>query len=679
MVWIPWAAVILYLVIWLFCLIHCWRQKEIYRPFNIPAWLMKAIWAAYFLTSSPFALLAYIPFGLILKHKESRGAIAHGFAALSLAVLFCLAILFFLDSQTPYPVTWKKNNMGDWVEMSSLYTSTTDEEFFQPLFQFEAHYGVYASSNNKTTTTSSNSGSFAKFACHRVIVLLENDHLLLWESAKRMAESLREFPFLDAIEILPAGAPVPSGGLLPDMWIRIGMRDYKESYFPPRTKIEAQIVMQVSSQFARSNHGYVETYSVPAVHYLMKTDLQYSSQAAEIRTSSAKYHSAAKDIGAELAKPVVDLMKEYRAKYQLPPKEMDELTPSVESAPANLVPMLAEIEPAAHGTRPLTVYQSCRVIDAGNRDKKLFARLAQELEAAGWRKQDFSPQGHSPYLRYATGQERIEGFVETEPFSSYGTKVSSDKDISNATRFVVNHEIWMNSDEVRAKLKGIMDRGCSIDFLLMMKGWIWNDPSIRDQYKKALEESPVKSAMTFLELAAIWESMGDAEQQWIALKKAEAMEKIIGGEDANRSQIEYAQKEFTKKHPDFVPAVKTAEIYESLGVKPMPNEGKMEMEAVVEAGQPLAFYRIGEDGKVFVLSAFMIPNPLLDSESPYALRLRMQENGGSESTSGGNLEGRDRKYYWRGSMEDSRYNFTAESQMLDERQFKIKAAIKPVY
>ncbi len=672
-IYLPWLAVGLFAIVWLFFFFHCLRCKNIYRPFNLSSWIVKLFWITFFCTLSPIALIAYLPFGLILRHRETPRPAVHVLSICILAGLFYLAWPFLPSHPTMNEsISWEKEG-GEWAltpETGGKLNSGGNGFHYKHSW----HMGFINSSTNISTTSVSSSSPSDVFEIKRIALFLETENPLLLTCIDHLIEELRSLPSVERVDLIPSSSNFPSGGILPDIYIRIGVENYREIYFPPQLKIDGEITLTISSCLYQSTHSYHETFSPPVVDFWTDADLTHRSQTTAVSSRDKKYKLPADEIEKELLKQIKNTVSDLKTKYKTPPSELALFTLESAAPPAIEIPSLQEIDPIVYGTRPLTLCESHRIISATSDVKKPINLIGNELETAGWKKQsDGSEQ--NPYARYEKDNERIEIYSARRPHRSvYNFDTIQDAE----KKIVVTHNVWIRPEEVIHRLQELEFNDCDLQFLLLMKNWIYRDETLKKRYRQALINAETKSPTVFLELAYQLKSMKETERQWIALKSAEAMENTIGSEPSQDTGIKQELERFYKEHPDFNPTKNEDEIYKSLGAIPLPDKKRIERTEIVGLMDPIVYYWLKPDGSINTISVYMLPNPLKDNISPYALRIREREGGGSSaSTYGGQrVPNVEDQFRWEGSLSSHPLDIQAESETESDGQFRITLTIQ---
>ncbi len=662
---IPWILTGLFTILWIFSFIHCIRHPKIYRPFNAPSIVVKIVWIAFLFTFSPFALIAYLIFGLLVKDREDRSSFVHVFSLIVLAVCVFLAL-------PQMPVQDKEAHFvreeAEWREVSD-----SPEKPWKTGLNAEFHLGVIEARTNLSTTSSTSHSGNATLAARRIAIALDSEHPLIEKATDNLIEGLKKISYIESIELIPFGKQYSPGGVLPDAWIRLHMPQISVTQLPPQLKIDARIVMTMGVEPFNSTHSYHESYSLPVVSYGLTCELSHQSKTTAIGTGRTKYKLAAKDIGKELIKAVQNLFDGHIEKYGLMPTEIDRFIPQWENPPEPPLAILKDKTPVIDGVRPLTNNAVLWVLEADEDISTTFERFIPEMKEQGWTVQHnrLHEEHSKPYLRFSKDEERLIVFVPKRPMEAIVTPDAKKQ-------YVISYTRQMPKDQVTAELKQVLDDDPPIQFLMMMKDWLRGDRDMQSRFLHILENSRDSRPGTYLEIASLLGSLDEREKQWMALQKANTVEKALGSEPSKQSSIDSAIKKFKKDHSDLVVEISKANLYESFGLQPMPSTGEVTLSGTVRLHEPVAVYRISDDGKVETVAAFMVRSPFKNNPSPYALRLRHCKNGSSMSTSGANrMPGDPEKFQWECNTSNEGRSFQAKSITEEDNRFLIELKISP--
>lgn len=652
-----WALSIGFLVLWAFCLIHCLRNPKLYRVFGLPVILVKGLWILFFATLSPFVLVEYFLLGFVVKPNDERRIPAHIFYAL-LFLLGAAVSIPSLPVENPTPVHVSRASSG-WQESNDVpEKKTVPITSFIPKF----HLGVIESRNNTQTTSTVSAGSHASIPMQRVAIVLGLNHPLLSEIAQFLKDSLKEIPDVKSVDIWPKGENPPSGGLLPDVWIRLEMPKISEMRLFPTLQLNTEITMTASNEPFHSSHSYQETFSRPAIDYNLNCDLSHTSKTVSINSASEKYALATPEIGKELVSALRDFLDKNKAQYGSAPAEMERFLPERISEYQVPLDNLKNIKPSIQGYLPLASNIAYWEIPVENDLKTDFNRMAESLKQAGWHEQSNYGENETPYLRYAQGDDRLTAFLAQDLGANLENQLQSKT-------YIVKLERGMNSDRVKSILRQIAAEGCSVDFLLMMNAWFYQDEEMRQVYLKGLENCQETRPEILLQKSYLYGAMGDYAKQWRSLHEALAAEQWIGGEPSQKNSIDNEIEKFQKDHSDLAVDVSWKELFESLGAQEIKGDKEIVIERTIKLNEPVGGYRLDENGKPITACAVMEMSADKNNLAPYVLRVRNQSaTGGSGTMTGGNLiNNTPEKYVWNCNLRDNNisYKVTCETGVGD--------------
>ncbi|MGC9328511.1 MAG: hypothetical protein ACP5I1_12820, partial [Candidatus Hinthialibacter sp.] len=263
---------VVFALLWLFCVIHCLRNKKLYRLLGFSPVMVKVLWILLFLTFSPFALLAYLLMGILIRRKEAHSIFTH---------LFCTVLFFFVFYISLPPFWTAPVEPARWIRTSSGWRDqqikTEKSPFDMEADRLKFHAGVISSRSNLSTVSSVSAGSHAVMPFQYVAVQLEANHPLINECALVLVEKLKKFPEIESVVLIPYEGEFAPGQRLPDAWITLNISKHSELYFPPVLKINSEIKMTMSSEPFHSIHSYHEVYSLPRISYNLECDMRHQS------------------------------------------------------------------------------------------------------------------------------------------------------------------------------------------------------------------------------------------------------------------------------------------------------------------------------------------------------------------------------------------------------------------
>jgi len=253
-----WGLTLTSFLFWLICVVHCLRGKTLYRPFDLPPSLIKIFWIALLCTLSIPAFLAYAVWGVFCKHQENRSTNKHLFHTAGILLFAWMALPLGPSSSLDSPQSFQQTSPGKWQEQNN----TTN-----PALNMTYHAGTIESNARNSTTHSVSSSNNAMLCAERVALIIDNQHPLLLQSALAFVDQLKNIEYITHIDVYPNDSLIPSGILLPDIWIRLDMAHLDESQIGPQLTLDANIELNASSTLFSNTHYYSETLSPPSVSF----------------------------------------------------------------------------------------------------------------------------------------------------------------------------------------------------------------------------------------------------------------------------------------------------------------------------------------------------------------------------------------------------------------------------
>ncbi|MBN2326668.1 MAG: PspC domain-containing protein [Candidatus Omnitrophica bacterium] len=656
---------IAFALLWLFCVIHCLRNKKIYRLLGFPPTLVKVCWILLFLTFSPFALLAYLLMGILIRQKEVHSIFTHLFCTCLFFFVFYISLPSFWTAPLE-PARWIRTPSGWQNQQFKTEKSPFDVEGDRLKF----HAGLITSHFNTSTTSSVSAGSHAVMPFQHLAVQLETNHPLVSECALVLVESLKKNPEIESIVLIPYEGEFAPGQRLPDSWITLDISKHSEIFLPPTLKMDSEFEMTLSSEPYHSIHSYHETYSLPRVSYNLDCEIIYQSQSTVIYSHSAKYEQAAPHIVKEMNAAIQNFLKANRPKYPDCPNELENLIADRKDFVEPPLQIMRRVKPKIEGRLPLAKSIAYWEIPLGNDIHETFDALEKEIEGTDWRVQDRYGEKENPYMRLAKDYNRI------VLFAPKGSPGDWDQPLKN---YIIQFEQRIPPEEIKSQLKEIVENGCSTHFLLMMHDWFWMDSDMQSVYLNALEQSHDRRPEILLQKAYLYGTLKRFTKQRRALHEAQAAEQIYGSDPSRKSAIENELKKFQKNHPEYVSPISWKDIFESLGAQPLSLEDKTVITQKVQLHEAIAFYYFDEKGAPQIASAFMAENGKDHDSSPYTLHLRCcsQRGGSTEMTSGSPQQGAQEQYEWKGGLTSNQITFSAQCRSMDEDAFELTLTVRP--
>ncbi|MBD3266001.1 hypothetical protein GF373_04975 [bacterium] len=659
-----WGYIAALAIAWLVFVAHCIRQDNIYRPFNIPAWVVKTFWVVFLCTFSIWAFVAYIIWGFFIHHKQIRTAGFHELNGVLLLVFFSLAIPSWMYGADRLNPQVAKKQGEEW-KIEDIENS----QFID--FNLNFHAGTIEAKTNTNMTSAVSTSSNAKFDCDTIAIVLERQHPLLNKIAKELRKRLQEDPFISKILLLPSLDTFTNGGPLPSLWLRLDIPTIKGLRIGQQLSLDTQITMLATNKVFRNIHHHSETFSPPEITFSYNANVFHKSKSLFL---GDKYKLPANEIAKELGKGFTKFMTKQRGKNGVMPQKIKALVPKKAIVPDKPIPFLQDKPTTIYGTRILTDYFGTWRIANVTDTPKIMQTLKTQLLERNWKKQSESQlDSADAYLRYKKANQRFVAFIQrkrTRP----GVWIQKSGEKPTRT-LILSLTAWTPKQNILQQLLNEINENVTLDFILMMRRWYREDAQLREIFQKKLENAHIHSPQMGLEAASFWEHEKNKTKQWKALKQAELLMQMCANTD-QKSRLKREWKDFHKKNPAFLPQETEEDILQQMGMISMEKEKERKIQKTVSLNEPIGFYYY-QDDKLHTLTAMMVPNSLDNSKTKYALRACARSGGGgSTSTTGGHPLNEKEGRKWAVGISDQTYRIDAQSQTQDNKQFELKLELR---
>lgn len=247
---------ILYLLLWLVLLVHCFRKKRFF-PILGTGLSTKILWMVTFLFFNPVLTLLYVIFGLTLRPPVGRKVRILGRVGSVLAVVLIAATLILFEM----PAIGRQEGP---VVIAKDDTQTTDKS----ALTFEANAGKLASSNNYSTSTFSSHSQNARFSAASILILCQDDHLLLDKVARGLQQQLAAQPYVQRVTYYPPSEAADMKEMLPDVFVMLAIGRIDETKSPIGRKLNATITCSAGRTLYPGHSHTFYSNSPPVIKYL---------------------------------------------------------------------------------------------------------------------------------------------------------------------------------------------------------------------------------------------------------------------------------------------------------------------------------------------------------------------------------------------------------------------------
>lgn len=487
--------------------------------------------------------------------------------------------------------------------------------------RFEAQAGTLEANNSFSFASMGSRGSGARFACRRLAVFNESDHLLMARVGPLVVERLSKLPYVEQIDYFPAGRRSEPGTAAPDLFVRLNLASIQESSGPLSRKLDAKIEVHAGNGWSTSNHSYHDGMQPPLVQMRCNGQLDHRSTTSGMESSAARYKQAAENIAEQIAAKLKDQFdKNYQQDGPVPP------LPSVfypEYCQPPELPILtgrqAELVASHHGllTRTDALWQL-----TVNEDGKAFLDKARaDLEKAGWRWSTSS----DGYLRMTKDSQVLTVYAA----DANGRPASNaEPQPQAAATYYVRYMDILSREEQSKAIADLAAQGHPLETLLMFRDR-WSDETRRKIFER-LQREPPKDAEALLLLAEHYgEKQRDKALQ--ALRRASILASTLAKPDDVNKQIRKALEKLGEK--DAAQSPPDAALLEEMGFKEIKLDAPAP-EAELSPERPAHFFIPTADGWPKLLTLRIEEQPGKD-QPRYQLAHVEKQKGGRSWGSGG--------------------------------------------
>jgi hypothetical protein len=621
MIWALRGVLIGFVVVWGILLIACLRKRE-FCPVLSGARATRLFWLTSFVFVNPLLTILYLVFGQ-LRSPQAHPVRTVRDVALVVALAGCFINVPGLTHLWAQPFLGRSGSAG-WGP--------------------EAHLAAIESANNTSTTSTTSSQGNSRLVCRRVAVIAGDSHPLVNRIGANLVERIEKVPAVEAIEFHEDGLFPESGGLAPDLFVRLHLGGMKESFVPYSLKLNAQIEVDVGRTPLRSTHSYHDTFMPPALDFHMHIQMRHTSTTTGYE--SVRYSLAAANIAKDLGEAIVKALGGWQDKYGLLPELPEGFYGSYA---ANELPgPLKQLHPALLGsyTGLLThnqTYLQCTIADE---PVQTIQGMRDAMSTLGWKELSSDWSTNNIDLRLAKDARCIHVFEirQGEPFDGEmgisrrpSEKPKSFFGIADVQRF--------SEDERNTVIESVLTEPVSVEHLLLVEPMF--DKPHRERMLTILENQPPRDVLLQLRMAQMYEQRNQPDKANRALRRAVTLGWAAQDDSAHRTRL----KDLAKKLGDeeLAEAVPTAQEFRDAGFAELRlSAAPLGMETTVNA--PAAMFIEYPQGQPRTFTIMVIPSG--DEANPFNVKHTHRMLGGSSSGSrGGSRLQKDGP--WQVSLSDS--------------------------
>lgn len=307
------------------------------------------------------------------KRFLKRACIGVG-AALALAiVLFCTVP----PKVATTPVRLTRDVAGAW------HTADGRSWPLKPAITLQARYAEDKATLDASASDSSYTG--VRFACARIAILPQSDHLLLKRVAEGVVTAWQKQPFAREIAYYPAGRIPGEGEETPDLYLTMKLDRLQESGPPWARRVTATVRFDMATDPSGKCCGYNDEFQPPTTDTRWSGSVEYTERQWALTSASLRYQAEGTAIARQLVQMLgndcATRLKEYDPLPTLPAA----FYPAYQAPPS--LPFLARYHATplslTHGL--LTATDACWRISAPKIPViDVFTDVYNELTAQGW-------------------------------------------------------------------------------------------------------------------------------------------------------------------------------------------------------------------------------------------------------------------------------------------------------
>lgn len=230
---------------------------------------------------------------------------------LLVVVLVPVALLVFLwfglsPTVPTAPIRLVRNENGQ------LVTENPPE---QPRFvSFAVQAAKIEANDTFSSVSASSSPDHSAFACGRLAILNQSDHLLMARIGQLLLDELKPLGYIQQIDYYPAGFSPEQGKRAPDVAINIDMDQLVESGWFASHTVEATFTVTAGNGPPGCCTFNTDHLTPPLVQFDWRGTLRHTSTTTGVNSSAAKYKLVAENIAKQIAAALAKEFGERRDK-----------------------------------------------------------------------------------------------------------------------------------------------------------------------------------------------------------------------------------------------------------------------------------------------------------------------------------------------------------------------------
>ncbi len=420
-----------------------------------------------------------------------------GLLAGTVVVAAALGVLWFgISPSVPRgPVRLVRNEAGELV-LEDPSGSSRPAPFEVQAAKIDAH-------DSLCSTSMSSRSDHSAFACRRVVILNQSDHLLAARVGQQLLEELKPLDSIRHVEYYPLGFAPEPGGLAPDVTVTFDLDKLTESTRPGSQKVEATFIITAGNMPPGLRNTYFGPMTPPLVQFDWNGKLEHTSTTRGVTSSAAEYKLAAADIAKEIGKALAKEFTSREEKERTLPELPQEFYPAYRKAPE--LPLAEFGKPAVvmswHGLMNHNETLWRVAIDRPAAD--VVHDLRGRLESDGWKADSGSKESDPPhaYLK----KEGATLVIYAPPPKG----VFSDSPPKEPVVYVQYVDV-MTVKELRAAIDECLAKDVPSDVLICFERHCSSEQ--RDRLLKVLQTRPARTPEVSLTLAGLYHRLKQDDQ-----------------------------------------------------------------------------------------------------------------------------------------------------------------------
>ncbi len=468
--------------------------------------------------------------------------------------------------------------------------------------RLELHAGGIQANNSFVTTSSTSHPAHARFACRRMAIFNESDHLLMQRVGADLLQHLSALKGFEQIEYYPLGQTPEEGTLIPDVTVTLVPKRIETSGLPTARRLHAEILMLAGSSLMRHASHYFDGLGPPIVQFTITSTLEHESTSPGIGTPSARFKLAAEDIAQQLSKGLTDKLNEFFETDGALQEMPEALYPSYTEAPEFPLPPGESLEKIAsyHGlmrsNESLWKWSTRRDL-AG-----LLTDLESRWQESGWKTTTLQTAPDSlPHLRMKRGgTEVVKVYPQPKEQAELTIQGAEEAATTDGPSTLVLHYVCrMSRQQVSDVVGGLLDSGQRAESLLPFESLVRKEE--RQRLLQELEASRTSSPDAWLMIAKWHQAAGRDEPARLAVQRAQLLSRTLADPGNKQKQLdELAKKLELPLSRDMVP---TPDLLESLGFVNVVAAENLDRELALEEK---ALFYAGSDDKTVIMAVHLV-------------------------------------------------------------------------